>query len=281
MHLSERFLTQPWHIHPACVVPMAQRLALSPAKSAGPQALSIADFIHQRRAMEITPDGVAIIDVVGGLGRNLVNVEKILGDTDYNDVMTEVETAVENPGVKCILLTIDSGGGSVVGCAEARQVIAEATQEKPVIAYTQGMMCSAAYELAAGSSFIMASPTAIVGSIGTITMLMDVTAFWESMGVKFHVIPASQSDLKSTYWPQAELSEDQRAEVQRFVNRWNDDFLSFVRLHRMDVDEDSMRGQAFDAREAKDRGLIDETGNFDEAIDECLALAGVDTELES
>lgn len=276
MHLSERFISQPWHILPACIPPMASRLKLLASEQQGeqPRKLTIADFVHQRQPMEITADGLALLHVCGTLGRNLVPVEKMCGDTDYNDVIAEVRAAAGNPAVRGIVVAIDSGGGSVVGASECRDAIAEASTQKPVVVYTEGMMCSAAYEIAAGASFLIGSPSSIVGSIGTITMLADFTGWYEQMGVKIHVIPATASDLKSTYWPQAALTDDQRADVQRFVDRWNEDFLNFVSLHRMDADSDSMRGQCFDARDALDRGLLDELGDFDTACRECLALAG-------
>lgn len=275
MHLSDRFSSQPWHVHPQAIPALLQRLeqGVKLEQNSGPQKLTIADFVQQRQPMVITPDGAAIIHVCGTLGRSLVNVEKICGDTDYNDIMADVAAASEDQRVVAIVLAINSGGGSVIGEPECRDAILAAAQVKPVVAYTEGMMCSAAYAIAAGATKILASPSAIVGSIGTITMLADYTGYFEQWGVKFHVVPGTKSDLKSTYWPQVAPTGEQLAEVQRFVDRFNDDFTGFVKAHRLEVTDSTMRGQAFDAREALDLGLIDGTCDFDTAIDEALALA--------
>lgn len=282
MHSFERFLGQPWHVNPQVVPTLLQRREeWGPriAASADPKALSIADWIHQRQPMVVTGEGVAIIEACGSLGRGLVTVDKLLGDTDYDDLIAEFSEAVADERVKGILFAIDSGGGSVVGAQECREAVAAAAAQKPVVAATCGMLCSAAYEIAAPASLIVASPSSIVGSIGTITSRWDFSGYYEQFGVKVDFITGTKADLKAMYRPEKPMSDMERAEIQRFTDRWNEDFIAFVRSCRPGVEDSTMRGQCFDAREGKDLGLIDELGCFDEAMDECLALArGVDTD---
>lgn len=272
MHLTERFTSQPWHIHPQSIISMIQRLEIA-SRTSQPNGLMLSDFIEQRQPMQITSEGLAIIHVCGTLGRNLLPYEKLWGDTDYNDIIAEVGAAASNPAVRAILVIGNSGGGSVVGAAECREAVAEAARVKPLVWYTEGMVASACYEIAAPATRLYGSPSSIWGSIGTITMLADYSEYFAQFGVKYHVIPATKSDLKSTYFPQSAPTDEQKAEVLRFVDRWNEDFMGFVRAHRIEVTDDSMRGQAFDAREAADRGLIDDTCDLDTAMDEALAMA--------
>lgn len=277
MHSFERFLGQPWHVNPQFIPTLLQRRQeWGPriAAAIDPKQLSISDWIHQRQPMVVTGEGLAIIEACGSLGRGLVTVDKLLGDTDYDDLISEFSEAVANQRVKGILFAINSGGGSVVGAQECREAVAAAEAQKPVVAVTNGFLCSAAYEIASPSSLIVASPSSIVGSIGTITSRYDYTGYYEQWGVKIDVMPATKSDLKAMYNPAKPLSDMERAEIQRFVDRWNEDFMAFIRDHRPGVEDTTMRGQCFDAREGKDLGLIDELGDFDAAIDECLAMAG-------
>lgn len=278
MQIFDRFLGQPWHINPQSIPALIQRRAeWCPrlASATDPKALCIGDFIHQRQPMSITADGIAIIEACGSLGRGLCNIDKILGDTDYDDLICEFGQAVADPCVSAIVFAIESGGGSVVGAAECRSAVAAAAAQKPVVAVTSSFMCSAAYEIAAGASLIMAAPSAIVGSIGTLTTRADYSGYYAKFGVKLDVITATASDLKAAFNPDKPLSDAERAEIQRFVDRWNDDFTAFIRTCRPGVAEGTMRGQAFDAREAVELGLLDGLGDYDDAMDECAAMAGL------
>jgi protease-4 len=275
MHLSSRF-SQPWYIDNSAIAPLMERLRLGSSVHVvqnQPQALTIGDFIHQRQPMMITQEGIAVIEVCGTLGRNLSNYEKICGDTDYNDIMSDVGEAVADDRVKGIMILNDSGGGSVVGAAECRQAIVTATLKKPVLTYTESCEGSACYMIGAGATKKIAAASSIVGSIGTILARLDISGYYEQLGVKFNVMPATQSDLKSTFWAQTPLTDAQRDNLQQWLDRLNVDFMSFVKLHRMDVEDDTMRGQCFDGLEAATRGLVDEVGNFDEAYEEIVALS--------
>lgn len=260
--------TRPWHISADALPGILSRYNAPQS-----EGFDIEDFIIQRQPYVVTSEGIAVIDVRGPLGRGLTNIDRICGDTDYNDIIEEVLQATNDQNVKGILLTIDSPGGSVQGGIECRDAIANAAKEKPVVVYTEGLLCSAAYEIAAGASVIAASPSAIVGSIGTFCVRPDFSEAYAQMGVKIHVIAAKESDLKTAHNPSTPLEQDGREEIQRSVNRWNADFLQFVSAHRNGIAPESMRGQVFDAREAQELGLVDAIGDIDDALDEVLGLA--------
>jgi len=68
--------------------------------------------------------------------------------------------------LQAIVLAVDSPGGEVAGANELAQLDRDAAEQKPVVAFVGGLAASAAYWLIAGATEIVASETAILGSIG-------------------------------------------------------------------------------------------------------------------
>ena len=232
------------------------------------------DFISQRQPYQVTKDGIAMIHVNQVLSQGLLGIDKFYGDTDYLDLADEYAEARSDSKVRGVFQTISSPGGAVCGLPECTDALAELASTKPVMSYTSTMAASAAYYLSCGGNYFYASRSATAGSIGTICMRMDVSAALEKMGVKVNVITSSGSDLKATFSPYAPLTEEQEKYLQQFLDSANDGFKSQVRASRGDaITDDTMRGQLFDAPEAKKRGLLDETASFAKAYSDLLLIA--------
>src|SRR5208283_793154 len=88
-------------------------------------------------------DGIAHIPIGGPIGRGLGKFEKGAGAVDVADIGDDIDQAEEDPDVASILLDMDSPGGMFAGTAELGDRILQV--EKPIYAYTSGLMCSAAY----------------------------------------------------------------------------------------------------------------------------------------
>jgi protease-4 len=234
--------------------------------------LSISDFVNARRPYQVSDQGIAVIHANEVLSRTATNVDKLLGDTHYNDLITELSQAVDDDQVRGILLDISSPGGSAVGAPEAAQAVQDAAQEKPVVAYVETVGASAAYYFAAASNAIVASPSAIVGSIGTISMFPDISAMLERFGVKFNIITPEQSDLKATGNPFRAMTDAEKEFLQSRAESLNAAFTSWVQSHRPMVDDGTMRGQWFSGSQAIANGIVDQVGNRTDAFAALEAL---------
>ena len=115
-------------------------------------------------------DGVAVIKVSGTLFRYANLMTRICGATSYELLAQDFNKAVQNPNIKGILLDIDSPGGEVNGCSELSDMIYQARGTKPIIAYASGACCSGAYWIASACDKILAADTAILGSIGVVSI---------------------------------------------------------------------------------------------------------------
>jgi len=153
-----------------------------------------------------------------------------------------------------------------MGCHEAAQAISRLRDETSIftVAFTDGLMCSAAYYLAAGCTAIVATESAMVGNIGVILPWVDSSGAWEMMGLEFDPIVSEGSDLKSTMHGPS-LTEDQREFLQDNVNRMGGMFRSHVSANRQ-VHDEVFRAGWYGGSDAVLLGLADVVGASPAAI---------------
>lgn len=211
--------------------------------------------------------GVAIISIDGQMTKR----GSSFGGCSTVRVRQLLRQAAADFTVRAIILHIYSPGGTVAGTSDlADDVVSVRTgkygQAKPVDAYIADMGCSAAYWVASQCETIYANATAIVGSIGTYTVLTDDTGASEQMGYKFFVI--STGPYKGL-GADGKVSDELKSDVQREVNELNQPFLAAVQSGRgkkIDIGAVS-DGRAWVGEKAKSLGLIDEIASLDAAIE--------------
>ena len=211
-------------------------------------------------------DGAAIVSVSGTLMRHASVLAKMCGACSYDDVTAALEAAKTDPAVNRVVLNIDSPGGEAVGCMECGGVVAEASLDMPVIAYTDGQMCSAALAISAGATKVFCAPTAIVGSIGTVLGILDESEAYKDAGYKMQVF--STGKYKGAGWPGTKLTKEQAAYFQGMVDDLGGQFKAHMRAYR-GTSEDDMQGQAFVGAKAMESGLVD---GICSSLKECLSL---------
>lgn len=182
--------------------------------------------------------------------------------------------AARDPDVSEIVLLIDSPGGSASGTDDAAQAVATAAKIKPVVAYCEDMCCSAAYWIASQASRIVANPTAMVGSIGTLLVVYDYSRMAANEGIE--PIVFGTGAYKGAGVPGTVITPEQRAHFQRIVDDLNSHFLAAVQSGRGLTDEQISAVSTADVwigQAAVDRGLVDEIAS----LDTVLADAGTDS----
>ena len=199
-------------------------------------------------------DGIMHIPIGGPIGRGLGKFEKGAGAVDVADLSDELDQAEDDFDVWAVLLDIDSPGGMFNGTPELAERIIRC--EKPIYAFTAGMMCSAAYWLACACDFVAATASADVGSIGVYCALLDTSKRFEQQGVKVEVISSGQ--FKGAGVPGTSLTDAQRQNLQERVDEMAMMFQQHVQSMRPDSSLDDMQGQVLSAWKAEARGLIDQ-----------------------
>lgn len=219
-------------------------------------------FVNDRPELSIDKNGIATIHVMGVLGQKLSNLEKSCGNTGYEQVIGEINQALKE-GAEAFLFVHDSPGGGAVGAGETARIIGEIQQ--PTASFTDSLMASASYYMAAGTDFIVAESSAIVGSIGTILPWVDQSKLWSVRGLTFDPIKNEGADLKdSLHGPS--LSEEHRAFLQEHVNDLGAQFQEFVASYR-EVDEEVWRAGFYIGSRAASMNLVDDVGSIEVAKD--------------
>lgn len=240
--------------------PQANRLIGEPAGPINPST-------GRMSRMYNLAGGVAMIPVVGSLVNRGAYVGASSGVTSYEGLSAAVEAAVADPRVGAIMLDIDSPGGEATGMFALAETIRRARQQKPVTALVDDMAASAAYGIASAADEIVVSPTSISGSIGVVLMHVDQSKEMEMKGRKATLIHAGAHKVDGN--PLGPLSDEVRADLQREVNTFYDQFVQTVAAGRPKLSEDAIRNteaRVYIGEEALKLGLADRVGTFAETL---------------
>ena len=206
----------------------------------------------------------------------LVRVEGVILAAD--DTVEQLRTFAENPAIKAILLRIDSPGGAVVPSQEIHDEVKKirAAGKQKLVVSMGTVAASGGYYIASASDKIVANPGTLTGSIGVIMELPNLEGLMKKIGVETTVIKSgAHKDLVS---PFRTMGDAERQILQRVMDDVHDQFIQAVSEGRgleKAVVTGLADGQVFTGRQAKENGLIDELGSFEDAIKIAGELAGI------
>lgn len=216
--------------------------------------------------------GVAIIQLTGPLSKSHTWFSSFLGGTDYETILRDLGEAVASSEIKSIVLNVDSPGGMAFGCGELSAAIYEARGAgKRIVSYVSGMMCSAAYWIGSAAHEIVVDRSAMIGSIGVRSMLVDDSKFLEKMGIAVYDIVSEQSPHKVT----DASKEADRARAISTMTSMAEVFIADVARNRAVPSERVKskfgKGDVFIGRDAIDAGMADRIGSFESLLAELQA----------
>lgn len=210
-------------------------------------------FGDKIQQMEIR-NGVAIIPVKGTMFKGAGMFDKVCGACSHEDISADLDIALAN-GVRGIVLDISSPGGTVVGTPELAAKVAQINQSgTPILAFTDELIASAAYYIAAGAGAILTTGSATIGSIGTIWETYNVAESLAKEGVEFNIF--TSGPYKGMGHPAKKLTDEQAAWMQNHVDELADEFKAHVLTFR-EVEDETMQGQIFTGKQAVENGLAD------------------------
>ncbi len=210
---------------------------------------------------------------------NLANLERIdlKGEIfDSSAVLEKIINAKNDSNIKGMLFVIDSPGGAFAPSMELALAIKDLKIKKPVLVYASGTMASGSYLAGVGANKILANPASFIGSIGVIMQGADLSGLANKLGIKEQTIQAGEFKSAGTFaraW-----NENERNFLQGLIDQSYDLFTGFVAKERaLDLNKKDQWANArvFLAAKAKELGLIDELGNYENAKKELEKLANV------
>jgi len=195
------------------------------------------------------------------------------GITGTRTMAKQLLAADKNPDIIGHILKIESGGGQADAVPELTDAIKQLT--KPVVAFVDGCMCSAAMYVGSYCKKIIASrETDIVGCIGTMIELGGFPKFnKEPDGFTTVRIYADGSEEKNDEW-EAAITGDFKLVKERILNPHCEQFKTDIRANRPGVKDEHLKGRTYNAGEVIGV-LVDEIGTFDYALQEVVKLSEI------
>ncbi len=215
----------------------------------------------------LTPDGIAIISVVGPLLARSDWWTRYLDLMTYDTLPLVAEAAGTDPRVKGIMLDMDTPGGHAANMMDCADRIAAVRQAVPVYAVANPLAASAGYGIACAADRVFVPRMATVGSIGVVLIHLDMSGLDQDWGLKFTAIYSGARKVDG--WSHAELSAEAMAGFQASVDDGRLKFAEHVAKYRTGMTVDAVLGteaDCFDDTAAVSVGLADEVASFDQAL---------------
>lgn len=191
-----------------------------------------------------------------------------------------VRRARTNDNVRAIVLRVNSPGGVFQAADMMWREIALAAEVKPVIASMSDYAASGGYYLAMACDTIVAQPTTITGSIGVFSVLFDLANFLDNkIGITSEEVKTGEIGELVTVT--RTLTEREKAIWQKQTDKVYDTFTrKAAEGRRMTQDElkKIASGRVWTGSQAKDNGLADVMGGFNDAVALAATAAGIGTD---
>lgn len=228
------------------------------------------------------PDRVAVINIEGTIVCGADSKENLFQQANgvtSGTIMKQIREAAADDSVKALVLRIDSGGGSATAAEEVgRELLRFKEQtQKPIVATMGNTGASAAYWIAAcASDKIYANATTLTGSIGVYMPYMNTEELFKKIGITSDKIKSGPyKDIMSNDRP---MTTEEKQILQNIVDEIYDQFVYTVSAGRR-METSKVRaiadGRIYTGRQAKNIGLVDELGDYYDALAAAGTLAKI------
>jgi len=218
------------------------------------------------------PGSVGVIFVHGAIA---MQGPMPFGAATDEKLISAIRTARQSRRVKGVILHIDSPGGSALASDRIHHELVQLAAEKPLVACMANVAASGGYYVAAAAHEIVAQPTTVTGSIGVVAARIVVAPLLAKLGIVTQTVKrGARADMMD---PSRPFTEDERAALMGELEGMYSAFLGIVAQGRklpLDEVEKVAEGRVWSGTDAKARGLVDELGGFDVALDRVRARIG-------
>ncbi|MDE4595920.1 S49 family peptidase [Sinorhizobium meliloti] len=164
----------------------------------------LGEWVEDRDLRE--QNGIAFIDIEGSLVNKGKWIGKSSGLTSYEGIISQANMIEKDPSVRGVIYEVDCFGGEVTGAFDCAERLYELSQVKPTIAVLTDHACSAGYLLASAARQLVIPQTGICGSIGVISMHVDMSAWLAKEGLKVTILKAGEH--KADFNPYEAIPDD-------------------------------------------------------------------------
>src|SRR5436190_2658333 len=212
-------------------------------------------------------------DIVSGRSSFGSSGEETIGS---DSLVKTINEARDDKGIKAIVLRIDSPGGSGLASDIIWRAIEAAKAKKPVVVSMSDVAASGGYYIACNANKIVAQPSTITGSIGVVGGKPVVKGFYDWIGVSNQYVMRGKN--AGMFRETEKFNDTEQAKFKEFLNNTYDDFITKVgkgsnkdKYYIMAIGQ----GRVWTGAQGKEKGLVDEYGGLDKAIEVAKQLANI------
>jgi len=212
--------------------------------------------------------------IESGSSQNSPSGEQSIGS---DTVAKALNDAAADKSIKAIVLRVDSPGGSGLASDIIWRAVEQANAKKPVVVSMSDVAASGGYYISASAAKIIAQPTTITGSIGVVAGKPVMRGFYDWLGLSNEYVLRGKT--AGMFRATEKFSDEERAKFEEWIKTtYYRDFVPKVAKGRSKDPEyvDSVaQGRVWTGSQARERGLVDEFGGLDKAIEVAKQLAKI------
>lgn len=189
-----------------------------------------------------------------------------------------IRKAREDDGIQAVVLRVNSPGGSAFASEIIRREL-ELTRKagKPVVVSMGDVAASGGYWISMSSDAVIADAGTVTGSIGVFGILPTAEGLMDKLSL--HTGGVTTTWLAGGFDPRRPLDPRLQAAVQSGIDNIYARFTGLAAQARKSTPDkiDAVaQGRIWTGAQAKERGLVDRLGSFDDAVQAAVKLAKLD-----
>jgi protease-4 len=192
-----------------------------------------------------------------------ITIDNAIDSVETNLAVKQIRYAENHSEIRAVLLILNCPGGTINGTELIYLELLKLRQTKPVVTMVQGLSASGAYYISAGTDYIFANPSSMVGNIGVIGTVPSKPRVFEE--------DYSTGPYKLWGWPQDTYIRQMDMMKSSFLQAVLDGRGTNLKI----TPEQILRGEIYPANEAYRLGLIDELGPLGNSMDKAAELARI------
>jgi protease-4 len=185
--------------------------------------------------------------------------------------------ARDDKTIKAVVLRVDSPGGTSYASDIIWHAVEEVKKKKPVVASMGDVAASGGYYVSMTANKIVAEPSTITGSIGVFAGKPVMKGFYDWIGVNNQYVTRGRN--AAMYRETEPFTDEERKKFESMLNSFYwDDFLPKVAAGRgkdREYVHSVAQGRVWTGTQARERGLVDEFGGLDRAVEIAKGLANI------